>query len=609
MDGMMAHWIDALGWSLLDFLWQGLLVGCATALPLAGLWQRLATASPAAEMAPGAASALAQLAPLPPVALAPAGLADMGQHLGQRLPLVVLLWACGAALLALRLTAGLWWVARRSRSAGSLPAPYWQARVDVLARRFGITRAVRLGVVGDLPGPVTAGLWRPVLLLPASLLTGMPPELLEALLAHELAHIRRLDYLVNLVQSAIEILLFYHPAVWWLSHRIRIEREQVADDLAASMLGEPRRLALALSELAQGRFSTPHLAHAAHGGNLMSRIKRLVRPDVEPLNWKMALPILGIAATCLAFYVQSGTANAAGQTTPAAAAAPASSAEAAQAHKAAVSARAEAARAERQAERAARKAEHRTADPEQAFALVRRGQEGHVMSGGRTDQARIEALKRSVDGDFLWFRQGKDAYVVQDPAILAKALEAWAPLDKLGEQMDGYGKQMDQHGKVMESLGAEMAAAAEGMVPARADHQQFEREIRDLARQQAKLAGKVNAASRKLKSSNDDAKRSAIEAEIAALQATMEALQEQMQSRQESMETRSAGLEHAAAPMEAIGKKMEAAGKPMDELGKLMDALGKQMEKQSQAAERQMRVLLEDALRKGLAKPAPGGAG
>ena len=125
---------------------------------------------------------------------------------------------------------------------------------------------------------MTAGWWKPIVILPSSLLTGMPVELIEALLAHEVAHVKRMDYLVNLFQSAIEIALFYHPAVWWISKQIRIEREQIADDLAAGLLGEPRRLALALSELEQFQFSHPQPALSAHGGNLMSRIKRLVRP-------------------------------------------------------------------------------------------------------------------------------------------------------------------------------------------------------------------------------------------------------------------------------------------------------------------------------------------
>lgn len=109
----------------------------------------------------------------------------------------------------------------------------------------------------------------------------MPPDLL-ALLAHELAHIRRHDYLVNLLQNVIEALLFFHPAVWWIS-RVRLEREHIADDFAARQLGEPRRLALALSELERLQFST--LAQAAngeilcHGSN--GAAPRTTNPELE----------------------------------------------------------------------------------------------------------------------------------------------------------------------------------------------------------------------------------------------------------------------------------------------------------------------------------------
>jgi D-alanyl-D-alanine endopeptidase (penicillin-binding protein 7) len=196
------------------------------------------------------------------------------------------------------MAAGLLWIGRAARLQACDPA--WQERLSRLAERCGLGRDVRLRVVDGLASPITAGWWRPVVLVPASLIAGMPPQLLEALLAHELGHVRRHDYLVNLLQNVIETLLFYHPAVWWLSRRIRAEREQIADDFASRQLGEPRRLALALSELEKLQFSSHHLAQAANGGDLMARIRRLLRPDVQALNWKAAIPVLGLAVVCAA---------------------------------------------------------------------------------------------------------------------------------------------------------------------------------------------------------------------------------------------------------------------------------------------------------------------
>ena len=229
-----------------------------------------------------------------------------GTLLSGQLAWIVGTWAVCVVAMALRMAAGLLWIGRAVTRERRDPA--WQARAERLAAQFGITRALRLRVVERLGSPATAGWWRPVVLVPASLVTSMPPHLLEALLAHELAHVKRHDYLVNLGQNVVETLFFYHPALWWMSGRIRVEREQIADDFAARILGEPRRLALALSELEKRQFSTHHLAQAANGGDLMSRIKRLIRPDTQALNWKAAIPVLGLAAMSAAVFAHAAPA-------------------------------------------------------------------------------------------------------------------------------------------------------------------------------------------------------------------------------------------------------------------------------------------------------------
>jgi ribosome-associated translation inhibitor RaiA len=145
---------------------------------------------------------------------------------------------------------------------------------------------ISLRLVDDLDSPVTVGWWRPIAFIPAGLVSGIPPDFLDALLAHELAHVKRFEYVINLMQSAIEVVLFYHPAVWWISQQIRIEHEKIADDLAATRLGDTRRLALALQQLDLFQHSNNQFAQAANGGNLMSRIQRLIRPETRSLKWK-----------------------------------------------------------------------------------------------------------------------------------------------------------------------------------------------------------------------------------------------------------------------------------------------------------------------------------
>ncbi|MDM5176347.1 M56 family metallopeptidase [Massilia sp. DJPM01] len=640
MNDMLAVIVPSLGWALLDFVWQGLLIGClaamvlgllraarpqlryavgcaalllCAALPLAGTVQRVLDAQAVTTMLPLAASGMPQIpggAPLLAVQVA-----SWEPVLRQRLPLLMFFWSCGAGLLALRLLLGLAWVRRRSQSSQYTHNAAWQARVDRLALRFGVARQVALGLVDDLPGPVTAGWWRPVILVPAALVSGMPPELLEALLAHEMAHIRRFDYLVNLMQSAIEIVLFYHPAVWWLSHRVRIEREQIADDLAASMLGEPRRLALALSELDQFQFSTPQLAHGAHGGNLMSRIKRLVRPDTEPLNWKMALPILGLSAACAAFYANAQSA-------------PLAQPQAARAVRAPLPPvppappAAPAAKAVPAVSAAAMDMPVPPAPPappapprlpvsitkgvgEMSYALVQGAERKGMLSGDSRDFDDIDAAKHTVKGDFLWFRQGGKAYVVQDPALIARVTEAYAPLKRLGDQMDVHGKEMEKHGKVVEQLGREMERTAGAHRPADADTQRIAGLIAALAAQQGRLQRDIVLLERQIDDASGAA-RAQLSGKRDQLNTKLGDIERQLDAQHAQLERQHGKMEAARAPMDAIDKQMKEAAKPMDALGKQMNVLGREMDQHGKAAERVMREVLRDAVARGLARPVPG---
>jgi D-alanyl-D-alanine endopeptidase (penicillin-binding protein 7) len=319
--------VTALGWTLLDVVWQGLLVGAVAGLALA-LMRRadprkryavcaLALASCIAIPLVHLAWLLLQPLPAPAQAAALGGLAPPWlAELQARLPALVTAWSLGVGVMALRLGSGLAWVSGMRRRAHPVP-PAWQRRMEALAGRLHLRRPGILRQLAGLSSPLTVGGWRPMILLPAALLSGMPAPLLEALLAHELAHVRRWDYVANLVQSVVEALLFFHPVVWWLSMRLRAEREQVADELAAQVLDDPRQLALALHELsaptrcgpgepfpsARESFN-PTLTISARGGSLYKRIERLVTPQPRAASWKLALPALALAGTSL--FVQAG---------------------------------------------------------------------------------------------------------------------------------------------------------------------------------------------------------------------------------------------------------------------------------------------------------------
>ncbi|HVW08042.1 MAG TPA: GWxTD domain-containing protein [Bryobacteraceae bacterium] len=184
------------------------------------------------------------------------------------------LWAAGVVLFYLRGAAG-WFAARRLRRAGVCSAAaFWQERIAELAARMRVTKTVALLESALAETPVVIGHLRPVVLVPLGMLAGLPGAQVESILLHELAHVRRRDYLVNLVQAAVEGILFYHPAVWWISGVMRSERENCCDDLVVAATGSVREYASALMAI-EGRRMTGAVV-AATGGSLMKRVERLL---------------------------------------------------------------------------------------------------------------------------------------------------------------------------------------------------------------------------------------------------------------------------------------------------------------------------------------------
>lgn len=312
--------VQALGWALVHFVWKGALIGMATALSL----RLLQGASPQSRYALLCVSLLLCLGVpvldmyrgVEAAALTSGWLRMSGSHvmpaidpraqfaIEDALPWLVAAWMVGVAVMSCRLATGLLWVRRIGHALPDWPDTRWQDYASALAARCGLSRPVTLRRAAHLSTPLTIGWWRPLVLIPASLLTRMPPDLLEAVIAHEIAHIKRADYLVNLLQSVIESLLFYHPAVWWLSRQIRIERECVADQVAATLIQNPRRLALALEQL--DILQSTHVEYAsvaqlAQGGHLLDRIKRLCQPAPSSPNWAAHVPAIafGFAALCV----------------------------------------------------------------------------------------------------------------------------------------------------------------------------------------------------------------------------------------------------------------------------------------------------------------------
>lgn len=222
-------------------------------------------------------------------------------------------WILGVLLQSARLFVGWQFVKRIQQLASSPSIGELHSRCQQLASQLGIRHSVRLVQSALIEVPTVLGWIRPLILLPAQALTGLDAAQMDAILAHELAHIRRQDYLVNLVQTVLETLLFYHPAVWWVSHQIRTEREHCCDDIAVEVCGNRVIYARALAEMEALRAS-PRLTLAANSGSLLGRIKRLIRPAsaAQRSIWWAACPIaIAVIGALLtgAYFASSASAD------------------------------------------------------------------------------------------------------------------------------------------------------------------------------------------------------------------------------------------------------------------------------------------------------------
>ena len=209
------------------------------------------------------------------------------------------LWLLGVAASSMRRFAS-WAAAQRLKASGVFPAPSeWVDKLDELARRVGVDapalrESVRVG------SPAVVGLLKPAILVPAGFFAACPPRQVELILLHELAHIRRHDYLAAALAGLVESLFFFHPAVWWVADAMRREREHCCDDMVVAGTGDAHGYASALAGLEQMREAIPEPAMGAAQGDLLARVRRLLAPEerATPLaGASFALALAGLAAT------------------------------------------------------------------------------------------------------------------------------------------------------------------------------------------------------------------------------------------------------------------------------------------------------------------------
>lgn len=314
-----------LGWSLIHFLWQGALVGLIyfylrhLLRQAAPQWRYILALSALLVLAllpaltlfyldgwhsqniPSISSPTAYSVAAAPLAVPTSFLIALDHGTPAYLSWVVLVWLAGVACMMMRAFHG-WRQAGMLRLAAMAACIHpWQPLLDALQDRMHIRRAVRLLESVRVHAPLVIGWLKPAILIPPSTVCGLSWQQAEMILAHELAHIRRHDYLFNLLQVVVETLLFYHPVVHWISRDARNEREFCCDDAAMKICGDRVAYLKALAELEEQRLHTSP-ALAANGGVLWNRAYRLVY-RIEPVGrhsaWSITLVLLASALAML----------------------------------------------------------------------------------------------------------------------------------------------------------------------------------------------------------------------------------------------------------------------------------------------------------------------
>ncbi len=337
--------MEALGFTLVHFCWQAALIAAAykgleLALPklrpqaryMMSLMALLVMLAAAALTFVYEEIRLFQVARIDAPNINNAVLPEIGRqlHLSTLLPWFDAVWLFGVAMLSFRMLAGLWHIHGLKKQAQPAPSTV-EYRFKAILRRFGLTGKVQIRLHPAITGPFVVGAFRSVVYLPLSAVTSLSPEQLDAVLSHELEHIRRADYVWNLIQSLIETLFFYHPAVWWIGGKLREQRELCCDDAAIRSCDDPITYATALLSLEEQRRGVPIYSMALNGqgrNDLLARISRILgeKPETRLKARPVAFVLLPVMLLTLTAFAAAPVREVAAKICPQSAAATANTA-------------------------------------------------------------------------------------------------------------------------------------------------------------------------------------------------------------------------------------------------------------------------------------------
>ena len=313
--------INALGWTFVHTLWQG----CVIVLFMIFVLQQIPTKKATLRYTVSTASMISMLiAAVATFAMlyfepgkselvsSTAGMRVMGTEgqagfsfmswLGSHLSAMVAIWLAGVVLLAFRLLFGLGYIQYLKKTTSDLSFSL-RGKLDEIARKINYKRHLDVAESALVQIPVVVGHLKPLILFPVGAINQLTTDEVEAVLAHEIAHLVRNDFVQNLIQSVIEIVFYYHPAVWWISAVVRSERENCCDDLAIQVCGSSLTYARALVRLQEVGHSAPALALPFSGSknHLLNRVKRILNEPQNKSNLMEKITATSLLLLCLIF--------------------------------------------------------------------------------------------------------------------------------------------------------------------------------------------------------------------------------------------------------------------------------------------------------------------
>jgi bla regulator protein BlaR1 len=515
--------------------------------------------------------------------------------LQNNLDVFVIIWLVGTTLLLLRLVVGFTHVqSLKVQQVHPISADI-QALMNTLLEKTQMPTSIKLLESALANVPMTIGWIKPVVLLPVGIASGLTITQLEAILAHELAHIKRYDYLVNIFQNFVEILFFFHPATWFISGKVRDERENCCDDFAVEICGDSLVLAKALTQVASYQ-QQPRLAMAfgAKRQTFMDRIKRIIGiNDSKPMsygNWAAVLGMILVVALGIT-YAQKEVEN----------------------DNKILGKIIAATKSENKFDfyffevNSKNVGIYKNSDGEIEKILI----EGRELKGEEFGQMKVQVIEflKNKDVDFALvpgisldeMEKVKNQFFFPNISSDSTSLEeVEAEMERLGKEMEKYSKEIELYsnlmqekgGRKMDKLYAEMEQISRKMEIPQKKIQELSIEMQEISLDYQKIASKYN--DRRELPAEAEQKLKVLEKKKRDLEKQMRVYEQEMQKIEAEMRPFEQKMNSLHQPMDSLSKLMERYEKPMDSLGRIMEEKGKVLEKLAKKEEIRFKKQLVD---------------